>query len=181
MPPFADWFPQALVGTVFTLWGCLRLYGPGLGRGGANALARSATLTGLTELSFRSGGAGAAGFATLAASPNVARLERLSLDATTRGDDAEIQRLIEVHRAALARDADQPAHDVGRPDGHECAGRAAGERQDRGFDEQLLNQPRAGRSANLISLTIFVAGVRPSRRTESTTRRYSYPLVTSSR
>ena len=27
MPAFADWFPQALVGTVFTLWGCLRLYG----------------------------------------------------------------------------------------------------------------------------------------------------------
>ena len=27
MPPFADWFPLALVGTVFTLFGLLKLYG----------------------------------------------------------------------------------------------------------------------------------------------------------
>jgi hypothetical protein len=27
MLPFTDWFPLALVGTVFTLLGCLKLYG----------------------------------------------------------------------------------------------------------------------------------------------------------
>jgi hypothetical protein len=27
MPAFADWFPQALVGVMFTLFGLLKLYG----------------------------------------------------------------------------------------------------------------------------------------------------------
>lgn len=37
MIALADWLPLALTGTIFTLWGCLRLYGLARGIEGGRA------------------------------------------------------------------------------------------------------------------------------------------------
>jgi uncharacterized protein (TIGR02996 family) len=79
---------------------CLRLHGGAFDRGGANAIARSATLTGLRELEFRAA-CGATGFAALASSANLARLEKLWLNSARTGDAALAAFATSPHLARL--------------------------------------------------------------------------------